>query len=212
MPANILNNTQKGYNYKRFKVWLETTPVEHDLRKEYEELCLAEIGALKNDFKIVKEREDKLHRGGRSDKILYYSDGITRLEWILEALKLVLFLAEARDLKKEAETELKKYHTARLKLLDQWLNDPSQEHWQHEFEEEIKSFRASEQYNFLKYPSEADFANVWKWSELPEHPFVTALRKTEDGLSFYIFFCRMRYPFRNLAWFIKESLLNFFKK
>ena len=53
--------------------------MEHGLRKEYEELCLADVETLKNDFKIVKEREDKLRRGGRSDKILYNSDGIMRL-------------------------------------------------------------------------------------------------------------------------------------
>ncbi len=178
--------------------------MERDLRKEYEELCLAEIAVLKNDLETVKERADKLRRGGRGDRILYYSDGIMRLEKIREDLKPILCLAQAQNLKSEAETELKKYHLARLKLLDEWLDDPSEEHWKHEFEEEIKSFRESRQHDFLKYPSGADFENVWRWSELPECPFITALRKKEDRLSVYISLCRMRYPIKTLVWFIKS--------
>ena len=176
-----------------------------DPRKKYEELCLAEIAVLKNDLKIVKERADKLRRGGRSDKILYYSDGIMRMEWILESLEPILCITEAGDLKKEVEAELQKYHLARLGLLDEYLNDSSKEHWQHEFEEEIKSFRASGRHNFLKYPPETDFENVWRWSEFPEHPFITALRKLEDRLSVYILLCRMRYPIKTLIWFIGKT-------
>ena len=183
-----------------------------DLRKEYEEICLTEIADLRRDLEVVRERSDKLTRGRKSEKILYYSNGIMRLERILEALKPILSFDGAGNLKKEAETELRKYHLGRLRLLDEWLDDESEEHWLHEFEEEIKSFHASGRHNFLEYPSEEDFGNVWRWSKFPEHPVIKKLRRYEDHLQVYIFWCRMCHPIKTIIWFIKEILPLAFKK
>jgi len=159
----------------------------------------------KTQFEVVLQRADKLKRGRTAERITRYSDGIMRMEWILDLLEKAPAVPETLELKKGIIAELKKYHLERYKLLSAWMRNKSVPHWQYEFEEWIKSFRASG----LKDKDHWESAEeVWKFSKFPVHPMVKRLMKLENKMTVNVCFYRILHPFKTIAWFFKYILFS----
>ena len=159
----------------------------------------------KEQFEIVLQRADKLKQGWTDKRIAQYSDGIWRMEQILDLLETAAKTPETLELKRVVVKKLKEYHLERYKLLFAWMKNESIPHWQYEFEEWIKSFRAAGLKDEDYWESAEE---VWKFSQFPVHPMVKRLMKLENKITVNVCFYRILNPLKTITWFFKHILFN----